>query len=413
MTQEAKTLLDRIEALAPQIAERSREIEAIRNLPGDIVSALRDAGLFRMFAPKHYGGMELDLPTGVDVLRRLARVDSAVGWTATISSGSAIAAPLLPRPTLDEIYRQPDVVMAGSTQPTARAERVPRGWRAGGRWPFVSGCRHADWIAGFCIMHENERPLPDPHATDGRPLIMGFVLPASAWEIEDSWHAAGLGGTGSHHIVLKERIVSAANFLDLAHGTPCEHGPLYRAPWHMLVLLPPVVAVGIAEGALDALVQVAKTGRRQLRAATAMQDSEVFRYELGRAAAEIRTARLALEAQVKLHWAHACADSLRNDARFIEGLQVGLQVAETCRRATEACYLLGGAGAVYLDSPLQQRLRDIMVVSQHYVMQARQYTGVGAALLAEGDARSPAPEPVAVPPEDPKAEDPKVARLRA
>jgi alkylation response protein AidB-like acyl-CoA dehydrogenase len=218
---------------------------------------------------------------------------------------------------------------------------------------------------------------------------MGFALPASAWEIEDTWHAAGLEGTGSHHITLRERIVSGANFFDMMHGTSCESGPLYQAPWHMMVLLPAAVAVGIAEGALEALLQLAKTGRRQFRAATSMQDSEVFRYELGRAAAELRSARLALEAQAKSHWEHALAGALKTDARLIEGHQVSIHTAEACRRVTEACFMLAGASAVYLDSPLQRRLRDVMVLSQHAVVQQRQYAGVGAALLAEPEAQAP------------------------
>jgi alkylation response protein AidB-like acyl-CoA dehydrogenase len=402
MTDEAKTLIEQIEVLAPQIAARSMEIATLRNVPGDIVAALRAAGLYRMFTPKHYGGMELDLPTALDVFRRLARIDSAVGWTAMIGAGASIATPLLPRPVVDEIYRAPDVVMAGSTQPTTKAERVPRGWRVGGRWPFASGCRHADWIAGFCFMEENGRPISDPHATDGRPLVMGFVLPATAWEIEDTWHAAGLEGTGSHHVVLKERVVSGANFFDLVHGTSCETGPLFHAPWHMMVLMPPMVAIGITEGALDALVRLAKTGRKQVRAATAMQDSEVFRSGLGQAAAEIRTARLALEAQVKLHWEQACAGTLRNEARFVEGHQVGVQAAAACRRATEACFKLAGGSAAYLDSPVQRRFRDMMVLGQHMVVQERQFANFGAALLAEDGAKAQA-----------VTQDPKVARLRA
>ena len=385
MTDHAKQLLEQIQALGPRIEARSAEIAAARNIPSDIVADLRATGLFRMFTPQRYGGMELDLPAALDILRRLARIDSAVGWTAMIGTGAAITAPLLPRATLDEIYRKPDVIMAGSTQPTARAESMPRGRRVGGRWPFASGCRHADWIAGFCIMHENERPLPDPHAIDGRPLVMGFALPASAWEIEDTWHAAGLEGTGSHHITLKERIVSGAYFFDMMHGTPCENGPLYQAPWQMLVLMPPTVAIGIAEGALDALVRLAKTGRRQLRAATSMQDSEVFRYELGRAAAEIRAARLALEAQTRSHWEHALAGTLKTEARLIEGHQVSIHVAEACRRAVESCFLLGGGSAAYLDSSLQRRLRDVMVLCQHAVVQQRQYAGVGAFLLGDGN----------------------------
>jgi alkylation response protein AidB-like acyl-CoA dehydrogenase len=408
MTDQGKTLLDKIQALAPQIEARTPEIAATRNIPDDIVTALRATGLFRMFTPRHYGGMELDFPQALDVFRTLARIDSAVGWCAMIGNGGGFTLPLLPRPTLDEIFRAPDVIMAGSTQPTAKAERVARGWRVGGRWPFASGCRHADWMIGFCIMHEDGKPLPDPAATDGRPLIMGFTLPASAWEIEDTWHAAGLEGTGSHHIILKERVVSGANFFDMMNGTACEPGPLYQAPWHLMVMMPAAVAVGIAEGALDALVRLAHTGRRQFRAATAMQDSEVFRYELGRAAAELRSARLALEAQAKSHWAHAQAGTLKNEARLMEGHQVAIQTARACQKATEACFMLAGGSAVYLDSPLQRRLRDVMVLGQHAAVQQRQFAGIGAFLLSEAGASV---AEIKTSPEE--SRDAKVARLRA
>jgi alkylation response protein AidB-like acyl-CoA dehydrogenase len=406
MTDQGKTLLDKIQALAPQIEARSAEIAAARNIPDDIVAALRAAGLYRMFTPRHYGGMELDFPQALDIFRTLARIDSAVGWTAMIGAGAGITAPLLPRPTLDEIFREPDAIMAGSTQPVAKAERVPRGWRVGGRWPFASGCRHADWIAGFCIMHDDGRPLPDPTATDGRPLVMGFTLPASAWEIEDTWHAAGLEGTGSHHIVLRERVVSGANFFDLMHGTSCETGPLYQAPWHLMVLMPAAVAVGIAEGALDALVRLARTGRRQLRAATTMQDSEVFRYELGRAAAELRATRLALEAQARSHWNDALAGSLKTEARLIEGQQISVHTVVACQKVAEACFMLAGGSAAYLDSPLQRRLRDVMVLGQHAAVQQRQFAGIGAALLAEGETVPPSVAEI-------RPDGAKVERLRA
>jgi alkylation response protein AidB-like acyl-CoA dehydrogenase len=50
------------------------------------------------------------------------------------------------------------------------------------------------------------------------------------------------------------------------------------------------VSVGMAEGALDDVVELAKTGRQQLHAAVPMRDSETFEGELGRVAAELRAA---------------------------------------------------------------------------------------------------------------------------
>lgn len=49
---------------------------------------------------------------------------------------------------------------------------------------------------------------------DGIPIVRGFFLPAHDWEIEDTWHVAGLRGTGSHHIKVTNAMVPAEHFFD-------------------------------------------------------------------------------------------------------------------------------------------------------------------------------------------------------
>jgi len=68
MTQSAKRLLAHIQELAPGIAARAAEIETGRRLPPDLVETLRSIGVFRMFAPESHGGMELDLPTALEII---------------------------------------------------------------------------------------------------------------------------------------------------------------------------------------------------------------------------------------------------------------------------------------------------------------------------------------------------------
>ena len=142
-------LLADIDELAPAITSRAAEIEAGRQLPADLMAALRSIGVFRMFVPRSHGGMELDLPRGLRIIQTLSKIDGSVGWCVMIGAGAALFAPLLPRDIYDMIYRDgPDVVFAGSTQPAGTAESVDGDWRVSGRWPFASGCRHADWLAG-------------------------------------------------------------------------------------------------------------------------------------------------------------------------------------------------------------------------------------------------------------------------
>jgi indole-3-acetate monooxygenase len=212
MTKTANRLLANIRELAPSIISRAAEIEAGRQMPPDLVGALRSIGVFRMFVPQSYGGLELDLPAGLEIIRALGRIDGSVGWIAMIGSGHGIWAPLLPRNTYEQVYQNgPDVIIARSGLPVGTAEATAGDWRVNGSWPFASGCQHADWMFGFCVMTEGGKPLPGPASEGGLPLVRGFFLKARDWQIEDTCYVAGLKGTGSHHITLRDKVVSAEN----------------------------------------------------------------------------------------------------------------------------------------------------------------------------------------------------------
>jgi alkylation response protein AidB-like acyl-CoA dehydrogenase len=287
---------------------------------------------------------------------------------------------LLPRDTYEQVYQNgPDVIIAGSAQPVGRAEAVAGGWRVNGRWPFASGCQHADWMFGFCVMTEGGKSLCG---------VRGFFLPARDWQIEDTWYVAGLKGTGSHHITLRDKVVPAENFFDLANGVPCVPGPLYQAVLQLLPLMHSANSVGIAEGALDELVELANTGRQQLQAAVPMRDSETFQGELGRIAAELRAARAFLQVQAASHWRHALAGTLKDEALLTQATQTAIWIANTCVRAVDACFALAGSSALYETSPLQRRLRDLHVAAQHEKAQQRHYVKAGKLLLGSAVACS-------------------------
>ena len=158
----AQRLLDDIEALAPSIRARAAEAEAARQVPIDLVRALKSVGVFRMFAPRSRDGLELSLPSAVKVVRQLARIEGSVGWTAMIGSTAALFTPMLPASVYDQIYQNgPDVIFAGSARPDGIAQPAPGGWRVTGRWPFASGCRHADWMVVVCVMNQTDCPMPE------------------------------------------------------------------------------------------------------------------------------------------------------------------------------------------------------------------------------------------------------------
>ncbi|MET3965476.1 MULTISPECIES: flavin-dependent monooxygenase [Bradyrhizobium] len=371
-------MLAGIRELAPEIKARAAEIEAARRVPPDLVERLRSIGLFRMFVPRSHGGLELDFPAGLEVIKALARLDGSVGWIAVVAGASSLFVAASPPELYQRIYQDgPDTAICGSSQPGGTAERVADGYRVRGRWPFASGCTHADWIGGFCIVTENGKPVPGPQ---GKPQVRVAVLPARDWEIEDTWHAAGLKGTGSHHVTLRETLVSEAHFFDL-DAAPRQSGPLYQAVRQWLPLVHGAFSVGMAEGTVDDLLALAATGRQQLYAAVPMRESEIFQYDLGRISANLGAAQAFHEVQAASHWRHALARTLNDEDLVIEGARSATWLATTCVGIADACFALAGASAVYDSSPLQRRLRDLHVAAQHAHAQQRQYVDVGKLAL--------------------------------
>ncbi|WP_247506755.1 acyl-CoA dehydrogenase family protein [Bradyrhizobium sp. 1] len=378
-------MLAGIQELAPEIKARAAEIEAARRVPPDIVERLRSIGIFRMFVPRSHGGLELDFPAGMEVIKALARLDGSIGWITVVAGASSLFVAASRPEMYQRIYQDgPDTAICGSSQPGGTAERVTDGYRVKGRWPFASGCTHADWIGGFCIVTENGKPVT---GAQGKPLVRVVALPARDWEIEDTWYAAGLKGTGSHHVTLRERLVPDADFFDLGTA-PHQPGPLYQALPQWLPLVHGAFAVGVAEGCVDDLLALANTGKQQLYAALPMRESETFQYDLGRISANLAAAQAFQEVQAASHWRHAVSGTLNDEDLVTEGARSAVWLATTCVGIADACFALAGSSAVHDSSPLQRRLRDLHVGAQHAHAQQRLYVDVGKLALrrSAGDA---------------------------
>jgi hypothetical protein len=85
---------------------------------------------------------------------------------------------------------------------------------------------------GLWVMTKNGKALPGLAGEGGPPLMRGVFLPARDWQIEDTWYVAGIKCTGSHHITLRDTLVPAANFFDLA-GTQFPHRPSFSGVRHL------------------------------------------------------------------------------------------------------------------------------------------------------------------------------------
>jgi indole-3-acetate monooxygenase len=374
-------VLSRIAALAPVVARHAPDLEQGRRLPVELVSALKSARIYSMLLPRRYGGRELDAPSAFRAVSALAKLDGSVGWNAMIGNLGSLM-PFLVSPTLcKKIFQDgKDHVIAGSGQPVGTAERVPGGWRVTGSWPFASGCQNAEWIAGTCVMMEGGSPI-DTAGGPG-PMTRTCLMPAEHWEIRDTWHAFGLKGTGSHHVALTDVFVPDENFFEFPFGASFAPDPIFGMLPELIVLSHGAVAVGIAEGAIMDLVELARAGVKQLFMATPLVETERFKEGLARLGADLMAARALLEAQIGRVWHNPERPAVKDLSRVAQQRQAAIWITSACIRVAEGCFELAGSRAVYESSSLQRRVRDLRVAAQHAAVHPRHYVTAGADMLA-------------------------------
>jgi alkylation response protein AidB-like acyl-CoA dehydrogenase len=248
------TLVSRAAALVPMLREQAAAAEAARRVPAASLDALSEAGVFRMMAPKRYGGDEADFQTQCDVLAEIARGCPSTSWVATIYSAMAWLAAAFPDAAQEEVFASRDPRISGVFSPTGtavRTEGTPEGIVVNGRWPFNTGCHRSQWTVLNAVL----APVGD--AAAGMPTCV--LVPSRELTIVDDWHASGMAATGSATIVAQDVFVPAHRSLPLPELVEAHFPARHNAgnPYFNYPLAPVLVVnaggtpLGIARGALE------------------------------------------------------------------------------------------------------------------------------------------------------------------
>ncbi|MGH3308526.1 MAG: acyl-CoA dehydrogenase family protein, partial [Nocardioides sp.] len=365
-------ILDAVKALSPSITVRAEEIERARRLPPDLVDELLAAGCFRMLVPRSHGGAQLDLPVQMQVLEELARADASVAWTVMIGSEGPVLFRMLPRASFDALYAAgPDVIMAGASKPTGVATPVEGGYRVTGQWAFASGCQHAHWFIGHCIVDDGREP-------PGRMM----VLPPSDVEIKDTWSVSGMCGTGSHDVVANGAFVRDELSFVLGSEPSVDVPPLRIPEVSRAAIQIASVTIGVARGALDEILALA-LDKTPTFTEEPLASNPLFQNQFGKAETQLRAARTALRGEADIVWAKAQAGSPFTPENRAHVRGTTTWVARTAAAVVNTAYQAGGSSSIYTSNPLQRRLRDAHALTQHFVMKADTFTKVGAVLAGQ------------------------------
>lgn len=363
--------------LAARAAEVGAEADAARRPNAELIGDFGKAGLLRLVVPESYGGRGLEPVAFMSFIESIAQIHPSTAWTVmTTNEEAGIASAYLSPEYLTGLFAdRPEVVIAGSGVPKGRARRVGGGWMVSGRWDFVSGCTAAQELVLASLVIGDDGELVRPHQ-------MCFVLvPADAATIEDTWHTAGMSGTGSHDVVVDELFVTEerAGACPLG-GLPVPDDPFYRLPSGLRFPFPKVgVALGAARAAVVAFDELAGA-KKPLHARSTLSSRPTAAAARARAEALIASSRAwvvdVAEELMESAGERRVTPELHARCRLACSHAVGAGIEAVSRLADEA-----GSTANFLSSPMPRLAADVRAVAGHFMVAPYQMATAGRVLL--------------------------------
>jgi alkylation response protein AidB-like acyl-CoA dehydrogenase len=385
----SEELVRRVRELQPLIAKNAAQGETERRVVEETITALTEAGLFKIATPRRYGGYETSMRTMLDVSSAVAEADGGTSWVVTLCNGCAWLAGLFSERAQNDVWASnPDAKVSGVLSPTAETVKVDGGYRVTGKWFYNSGSWHADWATlGIPITDES-----------GEVVNQALVLiPSQDCELEETWFVAGMRSSGSNCIVATDvfvpehRVLLVPPALAGVYATEMGDEQLYRSafvPLLALILAGP--QLGLGRRALEIVAEKAAKKPISYTFYTSQSDSVAFQLELAKAAMLIDTAHLhAYRAADDID--QAAARNIYPDVLIRTRVRADMAcVLESITKAIDMLLYAHGAGSFADVNPLQRIWRDSAVAARHAVTApAIGYEVYGKALLGRDDQITP------------------------
>src|ERR1044072_8569513 len=114
---------------------------------------------FKIFVPKEYNGLALDLPGALLLEEQLAFIDGSLGWTITLCAGANFFVGYIDKTIAGKIFTGQKVCFGGSGAVSGTASIIDNGFLVNGCWKYATGAPHLTHLTANCVIEKDGKPV--------------------------------------------------------------------------------------------------------------------------------------------------------------------------------------------------------------------------------------------------------------
>lgn len=352
-------LLDEIASISAILEADSATGDTLRHLPSTTLDALKNTELLKIKLPSELGGAEADNALQFEIFEQMGYHNAAAAWCYFIYADQVgRLAALLPDEGVGAVFgSEIPLICGGGGMLMGDLAPAEGGYRVSGRWVYGSGIVGSKWTAVIAA---------DKNA-EGGPDVRLCVFPTSDIVNEDNWNTIGLRATGSSDFHAKDLFVPGHLTFSLTQK-PVRGGGLFRLGMMGYVShTVPAVVLGIAQRALDDVVELAKSKVRGYNKRGALVDRATFQAFVAASDLRLKACR-ALMLENGLRIAEVAEGEESTDAIEAEVRAAGTYITAIAVEVVDLAVRYAGGEATRKGSRLEQALRDIHIAATHFAI---------------------------------------------
>ena len=221
------------------ITQKTFKAEDSGRLPDEVLEFIYENHLFKFFVPPDAGGLGLDMPEALALLKEVSKIDGNLGWLLSTGSGASYFYGFMQQEIAARIFSSRESVIAGSGHPSGIAVPAENGYKINGTWKYCSGADFATTFTFNCRITGDESD------------IKAFIFNPDQVDVHPDWDGFGLKLTSSHTVSIEDIFIPEDHTFEILKPPYHQHS-IYRFPFLPFAQASiSTVGLGIAESLLQ------------------------------------------------------------------------------------------------------------------------------------------------------------------